>query len=99
MEEIQRGLQKTHHHGFMAGRPTAPFAMLQHTRGNKMKISLFTQVLPTQIKSESGFVSAACEMCVTDDFDDVDGPDYSADGQWIWFNGEREGGGHLAGAL
>ena len=30
-------------------------------------------------------------MCVTDDFDHVNGPDYSADGQWIWFNGEREG--------
>jgi Tol biopolymer transport system component len=56
-----------------------------------MKISLFTRVLPTQIKSESGFVSAACEMCLTDDFDHVDGPDYSADGQWIWFNVEREG--------
>ncbi len=31
------------------------------------------------------------EVCVTEDFDHVDGPDYSADGQWIWFNGERDG--------
>ncbi len=31
------------------------------------------------------------EVCVTDAFDHVDGPDYSADGQWIWFNGERDG--------
>lgn len=31
------------------------------------------------------------ETCVTNDFDHIDGPDYTADGQWIWFNGEREG--------
>jgi len=31
------------------------------------------------------------EHCVTEDFDHVDGPDYSPDGKWIWFNGEREG--------
>ena len=31
------------------------------------------------------------EVCVTLDFDHVDGPDYSADGTWIWFNGERDG--------
>lgn len=31
------------------------------------------------------------EVCVTLDFDHVDGPDYSADGKWIWFNGERAG--------
>ena len=31
------------------------------------------------------------EVCVTEDFDHIDGPDYSADGQWIWFNGERDG--------
>jgi len=29
------------------------------------------------------------EFCVTEDFDHVDGPDYTADGEWIWFNGER----------
>ena len=29
--------------------------------------------------------------CVTEDFDHVDGPDYTPDGAWIWFNGEREG--------
>lgn len=31
------------------------------------------------------------ERCVTEDFDHADGPDYSADGRWIWFNGERGG--------
>jgi|TARA_B110000114_G_C14760406_1_gene264620 Tol biopolymer transport system component len=31
------------------------------------------------------------EMLVCDGFDHVDGPDYSPDGQWIWFNGERAG--------
>lgn len=31
------------------------------------------------------------EVCVTLNFDHMDGPDYSADGQWIWFNGERAG--------
>lgn len=31
------------------------------------------------------------EICVTADFDHVDGPDYTPDGQWIWFNGERDG--------
>lgn len=30
------------------------------------------------------------ERCVTEDFDHVDGPDYSPDGVWIWFNGERD---------
>ncbi len=31
------------------------------------------------------------EVCVAEDFDHIDGPDYSADGQWIWFNGEKHG--------
>lgn len=31
------------------------------------------------------------ETVVTDRFNHVDGPDYTADGQWIWFNGERDG--------
>jgi Tol biopolymer transport system component len=31
------------------------------------------------------------ETCVTDAFDHVDGPDYTPDGAWIWFNGERDG--------
>ena len=31
------------------------------------------------------------ERCVARDFDHADGPDYSADGQWVWFNGERDG--------
>ena len=49
-------------------------------RGNKRKISLYTMRLADK-----------CEQCVTEHFDHVDGPDYSADGQWIWFNGERQG--------
>ncbi|MDE0850952.1 hypothetical protein [Yoonia sp.] len=31
------------------------------------------------------------EICVTSAFDHVDGPDYTPDGRWIWFNGERAG--------
>ncbi|MGR3377396.1 MULTISPECIES: TolB family protein [Rhodobacterales] len=31
------------------------------------------------------------ERRVTDGFDHADGPDFSADGAWIWFNGERDG--------
>jgi Tol biopolymer transport system component len=31
------------------------------------------------------------ERCVTDAFDHADGPDFSSDGTWIWFNGERDG--------
>ena len=31
------------------------------------------------------------ERCVAEDFDHIDGPDYTPDGQWIWFNGERAG--------
>ena len=34
--------------------------------------------------------SGGHETQVTDSFDHCDGPDYTADGQWIWFNGERE---------
>lgn len=31
------------------------------------------------------------EFQVTLDFDHCDGPDYTPDGEWIWFNGERNG--------
>jgi len=31
------------------------------------------------------------ETRLTDGFDHTDGPDYSPDGRWIWFNGERGG--------
>lgn len=36
-------------------------------------------------------VDGSDEVCVTAAFDHADGPDYSADGRWIWFNGERDG--------
>lgn len=36
-------------------------------------------------------VDGSDEKCVTADFDHVDGPDYTPDGDWIWFNGERNG--------
>ena len=36
-------------------------------------------------------VDGTDERAVATDFDHADGPDYSADGQWIWFNGERAG--------
>ncbi|MBI1415808.1 MAG: hypothetical protein GC146_01165 [Limimaricola sp.] len=31
------------------------------------------------------------ERLLTPGFDHVDGPDYTPDGQWIWFNGEKDG--------
>lgn len=31
------------------------------------------------------------ETCLAEDFDHIDGPDYTPDGAWIWFNGERAG--------
>lgn len=31
------------------------------------------------------------ETQVTSDFDHCDGPDFTPDGQWIWFNGEKNG--------
>jgi len=31
------------------------------------------------------------ERQLTSDFDHCDGPDYTPDGHWIWFNGERDG--------
>jgi len=31
------------------------------------------------------------EVCLAEDFDHIDGPDYTPDGQWIWFNGETGG--------
>jgi len=31
------------------------------------------------------------EVCLARGFDHADGPDFSADGQWVWFNGERDG--------
>jgi Tol biopolymer transport system component len=64
-------------------------------RGDRRKISLYTRrVMPaTATASGDGLcLSTTDEVCVTDAFDHVDGPDYSADGQWIWFNGERGGG-------
>ncbi|EAR49482.1 hypothetical protein OG2516_13911 [Oceanicola granulosus HTCC2516] len=31
------------------------------------------------------------ELCLATGFDHCDGPDFSADGAWVWFNGERDG--------
>ncbi|KJZ20787.1 hypothetical protein TW80_08545 [Loktanella sp. S4079] len=36
-------------------------------------------------------VAGGEETCVTVGFDHVDAPDYTPDGEWIWFNGERDG--------
>lgn len=36
-------------------------------------------------------IEQARERCLSNDFDHADGPDFSADGQWVWFNGERNG--------
>lgn len=36
-------------------------------------------------------VGGGKETLITDAFDHVDGPDYTPDGHWIWFNGEVDG--------
>lgn len=36
-------------------------------------------------------VAGGPEICIAESFDHIDGPDYTPDGQWIWFNGEKEG--------
>lgn len=36
-------------------------------------------------------VDGGVERQLTQDFDHCDGPDYTPDGGWIWFNGERAG--------
>jgi Tol biopolymer transport system component len=36
-------------------------------------------------------VEGGRDQQVTQDFDHCDGPDYTPDGKWIWFNGERAG--------
>ena len=36
-------------------------------------------------------VDGSDEVCVAEDFDHIDGPDYTPDGCWIWFNGEADG--------
>ena len=36
-------------------------------------------------------VQGGLETQITRDFDHCDGPDYTPDGEWIWFNGERSG--------
>jgi Tol biopolymer transport system component len=36
-------------------------------------------------------VAGGPETCVIDRFDHIDGPDYTPDGAWIWFNGECDG--------
>ncbi|HPE60561.1 MAG: TolB family protein [Thiothrix sp.] len=36
-------------------------------------------------------LAGGAETCLTRGFTHCDGPDYSPDGQWIWFNGERDG--------
>ena len=36
-------------------------------------------------------LNGGAEKQVTRDFDHCDGPDYTPDGNWIWFNGERSG--------
>lgn len=35
------------------------------------------------------------ETCLTHGFDHTDGPDYTPDGAWIWFNGEIDGSSNL----
>ena len=36
-------------------------------------------------------VNGGDESCLTNDFEHTDGPDYTPDGEWIWFNGEKQG--------
>lgn len=48
-------------------------------------------------KRDAGFDIYACpaeggeETCLTSGFEHCDGPDYTPDGEWIWFNGQCEG--------
>ena len=48
-------------------------------------------------RGNSGFDIYACaaeggtETRLTDGFEHCDGPDYTPDGDWLWFNGQREG--------
>lgn len=48
-------------------------------------------------KRDEGFDIYTCpaeggeEICLTSGFEHCDGPDYTPDGQWIWFNGQRSG--------
>lgn len=36
-------------------------------------------------------VDGGAETCLTAGFEHCDGPDYTPDGQWIWFNGQKNG--------
>jgi Tol biopolymer transport system component len=36
-------------------------------------------------------VEGGTETCLTAGFEHCDGPDYTPDGQWIWFNGQKDG--------
>jgi len=48
-------------------------------------------------KRDAGFDIYTCpaeggaENCLTAGFEHCDGPDYTPDGGWIWFNGQRDG--------
>jgi len=48
-------------------------------------------------KRDAGFDIYVClagggeEACLTSGFEHCDGPDYTPDGRWIWFNGQRGG--------
>jgi Tol biopolymer transport system component len=48
-------------------------------------------------KREAGFniytipLNGGDETCLTSGFEHCDGPDYTPDGRWIWFNGKRDG--------
>lgn len=39
----------------------------------------------------SSAVDGSDERLVMGGFDHIDGPDYTPDGEWIWFNGEKDG--------
>ena len=36
-------------------------------------------------------VEGGTETCLTASFEHCDGPDYTPDGKWIWFNGQKDG--------
>lgn len=36
-------------------------------------------------------ISGGVDICLTDEDEPADGPEYSPDGQWIWFNWEKNG--------
>ena len=72
-------------------------AMLEIDTGFATRINNDHGISPDGTKRADTYQVYTCplvggiETQVTKDFDHCDGPDYTPDGEWIWFNGERHG--------